>query len=128
MRVCMRVTKDKYELPIDISESTAELARRAGRDRTNVQHEVCMWRTGTKKRSEWVSVDIEDWEDEPLEIDGKEYIEFDEFADKMMASDALVYHWMREGMPVYEDVDIRPGKRRYKFCLEDCHAWYRGEC
>lgn len=54
----MQVTKDKYEIPIHVAESTAELAEMCGKSVDSVRSMISRGNKG------WVKVEMEEEEDD----------------------------------------------------------------
>lgn len=59
-RVYMMVTQDEYELPLAIADSPTELAAITNTARGNIISSASKHRKGIRKRTRFVSVDIED--------------------------------------------------------------------
>lgn len=60
MTIWMEVTQDKYELPVAVAASAAELARIRGVKQNTVVSAAWRARLGKYKRSKYVSVEVED--------------------------------------------------------------------
>lgn len=54
MKLYLKVTRDKYELPVAVAESPKELAIMLGTTKNNVLSSI------SKKRRTWVMVEVED--------------------------------------------------------------------
>ena len=54
--VWMKVSKDEYELPLEIADTAAELARKCGVNRTTVEADAGRVRKGTLKHSQYIRV------------------------------------------------------------------------
>lgn len=59
-RLWMKVTNDKYELPLAVAESIAELARMTGTTRNSLNSIFCRNRKGLKASKHYVEVIIDD--------------------------------------------------------------------
>lgn len=57
MKLYLKVTRDKYELPVAVAESPKELAIMLGTTKNNVLSSI------SKKRRTWVMVEVEDGEE-----------------------------------------------------------------
>lgn len=57
MKLYLKVTRDKYELPVAVAESPKELAIMLGTTKNNVLSSI------SKKRHTWVMVEVEDGEE-----------------------------------------------------------------
>lgn len=64
MRVYVMVTNDRYELPVYVADSPAEMAEATGCNPKTVYQMVSRYNAGTIKKSRFISVEIEDYEDE----------------------------------------------------------------
>ena len=64
MHVYMAVTKDKYELPLAIADTSVELAKLMNTTDTVVRSCVYQEKRGTRKRSMYKKVQIDNFEDE----------------------------------------------------------------
>lgn len=60
MKVYLKVTADKYELPIAIADTQAELARMLGMPKSNINSSFSKLRSGKVKASSYVEVEIGD--------------------------------------------------------------------
>lgn len=58
MVVFMKVTRDKYELPIAIADSIQELARITGSNENTIRSELSHAKTKKRKRSIYQKVEI----------------------------------------------------------------------
>ena len=67
MKVYMKTTRDRYELPIAIADSQIELARITNDDVSTIRSALCHVRNGKHKNSVYVEVEIGD-----LELGGAE--------------------------------------------------------
>ena len=56
-----------------------------------------------------------------MEIDGKEFVGADVARLAIVANDSELTYMRLKGMPCIKD------GRRFLYCLDDCHAWHRGE-
>ena len=65
MHVYMAVTKDKYELPLAIADTSVELAKLMNTTDAVVRSCVYQEKRGTRKRSMYKKVQIDNFEDEP---------------------------------------------------------------
>lgn len=57
MKLYLKVTRDKFELPVAVAESPKELAIMLGTTKNNVLSSI------SKKRRTWVMVEVEDGEE-----------------------------------------------------------------
>lgn len=64
MKVYVMVTNDRYELPVYVADSPAEMAEATGCNPKTVYQMVSRYNAGTIKKSRFISVEIEDDEDE----------------------------------------------------------------
>jgi len=60
MKLYLRVTDDKYELPVAVADAQAELARMCGVDRRTIASMLCLVRQGKYKNSIYQEVEIDD--------------------------------------------------------------------
>lgn len=60
MYLYIKVTKDKYELPLAVAGSVAELARITGANENTIRSIICRYEKGQKKRSIYQRVEVED--------------------------------------------------------------------
>ena len=60
MYVWVAVSKDEYELPEIVADSAAEMARKAGTTKNNVQSSFSKYRKGVYKYSRFHKVEIDD--------------------------------------------------------------------
>lgn len=60
MTIWMKVTKDKYELPVAVADSASELARKLGCNVYTIYSAMSHVRTGRNKSSIYKKVEIED--------------------------------------------------------------------
>lgn len=60
MTIWMKVTKDKYELPVAVADSASELARKLGCNVNTIYSAMSHIRTGRNKGSIYKKVEIED--------------------------------------------------------------------
>lgn len=60
MTVWMLVTKDKYELPVIIAETSTELARMCGVNNRTVISGALRSKSGKVKKSRYIKVEIDD--------------------------------------------------------------------
>lgn len=60
MTIYMKVTKDKYELPVAIANSVQELARICNTTANNIYVEMWQQSTGKRKTSRYHKVEVED--------------------------------------------------------------------
>lgn len=58
--VYMKVTRDKYELPVAIADTAAELARKTGTSSSAIRSAIYRERHGRTKRSSYKCVEIEE--------------------------------------------------------------------
>lgn len=56
MVIWMKVTTDKYELPIAVANSAKELAQIVGTTTSVIYTERCQYRAGKRKTCPWVCV------------------------------------------------------------------------
>jgi hypothetical protein len=61
-KVYMKITKDKYELPLAVANSAEELARICGVTRNGIDTLISLRKSGKFKTS-YIKVEIEDSED-----------------------------------------------------------------
>lgn len=59
-KIWMKVTKDKYELPVAVAESIPELARLTGQSEKSLYSIFCRKRKGSKRYPGYVEVKYED--------------------------------------------------------------------
>lgn len=59
MRLYLEITQDKYELPIMVCESAAELARRTGLTENNVYSQISKGRKNNWK-PRFISIEVEE--------------------------------------------------------------------
>ncbi len=59
MYVYMEITKDRYELPVAVADTMAELAKICGVHMTAISHAI-----NGAKRTKYIRVEIEDYEEE----------------------------------------------------------------
>ena len=62
MKVYMKTTRDRYELPIAIADSPIELSRITNDDVSTIRSALCHVRSGRNKNSVYVEVEIGDLE------------------------------------------------------------------
>lgn len=62
MWIWMAVTKDKYELPIAIAESSLSLALKVGKKKNVIESVVSKWEHGKQKKTPYVRVWIDEKE------------------------------------------------------------------
>lgn len=62
MKVYMKTTRDRYELPIAIADSPIELARITNDDVSTIRSALCHVRNGTHKNSVYKEIEIGDFE------------------------------------------------------------------
>lgn len=60
MTLYLRVTNDKYELPVAVADSKAELARMVGVHQSALTHALKDAREGKHKRTVYKIVEVED--------------------------------------------------------------------
>lgn len=60
MMIYMKVSRDKYELPVEWAESMGELARRCGVDVSTISAALKRIRTGKGRRSKYIEVWLDD--------------------------------------------------------------------
>lgn len=60
MDIWMKVTKDKYEFPVAIADSSEELGRIVGVKASTIRSAVCGLKDGTRKRSQYRKVVVEE--------------------------------------------------------------------
>lgn len=60
MVIWMEVSKDRYELPVVIADSCAELARRCRVNQTSIWKHMFRCRHGLIKRQRFVKVEVEE--------------------------------------------------------------------
>ena len=58
--VCMKVTKDKYQLPVAVAESAPELARICGTTKDVVRSQASHYRHGRLKKPSYICVEVDD--------------------------------------------------------------------
>lgn len=63
MKLYLAITRDKYELPLAVADSPNELARMCGVKPNNVSSAISNWKSGKRRRSCFICVDIEDGEE-----------------------------------------------------------------
>ena len=68
MKVYMKVTRDRYELPIAIADSVVELARITGSNVVTIRSALCHQRSGRNKNSVYQEIEIGELDDEETEI------------------------------------------------------------
>lgn len=59
-KIWMEVTSDKYELPVAIADSAAELAKMCGVKSSTVKTSVCHYNKHRLKKCKWRCVHIDD--------------------------------------------------------------------
>ena len=62
-RLWLAITLDKYELPYAVADSYQELAKMVGRSPSSIQSAISHHKHGRWKRSRYITVDVEEWED-----------------------------------------------------------------
>jgi len=60
MVIWMEVSKDRYELPVVVADSCAELARRCGVKKNSIFMHVSRCRRGQIRQQRFVKVEVED--------------------------------------------------------------------
>lgn len=60
MKLYLRVTKDKYELPIAVADSPRELAQMLGVTRASILSSISHAKSGRLKSSSYKVVEVED--------------------------------------------------------------------
>ena len=60
MKLYLRVTKDKYELPVAVADSPRELAKMTGVSRATILSALSHAKTGTVRSSVYKLVEVED--------------------------------------------------------------------
>lgn len=70
MIVYMKVTRDKYELPIAVADSVRELSRMTGATENSIWSNITHQKTGEIKHGSFKRVDIGEIELEETEGDG----------------------------------------------------------
>lgn len=68
MKIIMKVSNDKYQLPELIGKTCAEIARADGVDKSTVTLSVRQYRKGTIRKPKYIEVEIEDDEDDEWEL------------------------------------------------------------
>ena len=63
-KIYMKVSKDKYELPEIVADSTLELSQLMGVRKNSVDSAISKQKHGVRRKSMYVVVEIEDDEDE----------------------------------------------------------------
>lgn len=59
MFVWMKVTRDKYELPIAVADSASELAKMCGVSEQSVLSAICRKKAGKLKKTTYFKIEIE---------------------------------------------------------------------
>ncbi len=59
-KVYMKVTMDKYELPLAVADSAKELAEICGTTVNNINSCCSKYKTGKHKKSSFISVEVEE--------------------------------------------------------------------
>lgn len=62
MIIWLKVSKDKYELPVDVADSAQELARKYGIKANTIHSAAKRYDTGELKSSIWRRVEVEEEE------------------------------------------------------------------
>lgn len=62
MKIFMEVTRDRYELPLIVADSSRELAQKSGANQDAVISTICKWVKGERKRSRFIRIEVEDEE------------------------------------------------------------------
>ena len=60
MKLYLKVTTDKYELPLVVADSQSELARICGISKSTVASSLCAVRNGRCNKSAYKEVEIDD--------------------------------------------------------------------
>ena len=60
MKIFMEVTRDKYELPLIVADSSGKLAMQAGVKQSNVTSSIAKHAKGERKRCRFIMVEVED--------------------------------------------------------------------
>lgn len=64
MIVWMKVTKDKYQIPLILADSAPELARQCGATINTIRSSASHYKSGRIKYPSYISVDIAESEDD----------------------------------------------------------------
>ena len=62
-RLWLAVTLDRYELPYAVADSSSELAEMVGTSRGSIDSAISHVKHGRWKRSRYITVEVEEWED-----------------------------------------------------------------
>ena len=62
MKIYMKVTRDRFEFPVAIADSAAELARITGANVNTIRSSICHQKQGRNKNSVYREVEIGDLE------------------------------------------------------------------
>lgn len=60
MKLYLKVTRDKYELPVAVADTQAELARMCGVSLSSIASALCLMRQGVYKRPIYREVEVDD--------------------------------------------------------------------
>jgi len=60
MKLYLKVTRDKYELPVAVADTQAELARMCGVSPSSIASALCLMRQGVYKRPIYREVEVDD--------------------------------------------------------------------
>lgn len=60
MKLYLQVTKDKYELPLAVAETGAELARMIGVNANTIHSTICKTNQVGDRRCSYVAVEVDD--------------------------------------------------------------------
>lgn len=63
-KLYLAVTLDRYELPTAVADSADELSRMTGKSVNTIHSSISHVKHGYYKRSQYVAVEVEDWEDD----------------------------------------------------------------
>lgn len=64
MKLWLEITNDKYQLPLAVCDSLKELAEKRKVDRSTITIKASRFKTGRLKFSPYITVEIDDEEDE----------------------------------------------------------------
>lgn len=59
MTLYLEVTKDKYELPLAVADSIAELAKMRMVTRSTIDANISRWKKGIVKKSKYIEVKVD---------------------------------------------------------------------
>ena len=72
MKIYMKVTRDKYQLPIAVADSPKELGKMCGCSANSVSSAISRLKSGQLHRPRFVCVDVDDEGGEKIEVDRRQ--------------------------------------------------------